>query len=48
MLTLITQKLKTKKHTNKRKTTQSPVRTAHLCVCIIVHNCRTQHRTEQF
>jgi len=27
---------------------QKNVRTGHMCVRIIVHNCRTQHGTEQF
>ena len=26
---------------------QLPLRTAHVCVHVILHNCRTQHSTEQ-
>jgi len=32
----------------KRKSQHPSLRTAHVCACIIVHNCCTQHSKEQF
>jgi len=37
------------KYTNRNvKLTRKNARTAHVCVCIFVHNCCTQHSTQQF
>jgi len=36
------------KNPKRNLTTHSSVRTVHFRVCITVHNCRTQHSTEQF
>ena len=44
-----TQNAKSKQtHINLNVNQHSSLRTAHTRVCIIVHNCRTQHSTEQF
>jgi len=39
---------KPKSDENLNPDQQSTLRTAHMRLCITVHNCRTHHSTEQF